>query len=192
MGKLYQPTTAEIAGLWTHKTPTSPGYAVFVKAEQLLANTNIAFKLHQGKLRVHDSHAKRPALLTGDTCTCTEFNELPFVMPQISHIAERRTIRHCSHTLAWAGYERILRNHYQTLRQYAPAPLQSTDDFRKGEHHLADLQAYLLFAEWLAGTPRLAASTAQIEQYATPQRAGRAAAQGTIIIQSQEEEIPPL
>ena len=187
MGKLYQPTATEIAGLWTHKTPMSPGYAMFVKAEQLLANTNIAFKMHQGKLRVHDAHAHRPALLTGSTCTCTEFNELPFVLPQIGN---RRTIKHCAHTLAWAGYERILRKHYQTLRKYAPAPLQSTDDFRQGEHHLADIQAYLLFAEWLTGTPQLAISTAQIEkeriQYAMPQSAGRAAAQGTII---QQEEL---
>ena len=37
MGKLYQPTTVEISGLWAQKTPASPGYAMFVAAEKLLA-----------------------------------------------------------------------------------------------------------------------------------------------------------
>ena len=98
---LYQPTATEIAGLWAQKTPTSAGYPMFVAAEQMLANIDAAFTLRKGNIQVHDTHAKRAALLTNNatTCTCAEFNQVPFVPPQLS-IGPQRIVRHCRHTLA--------------------------------------------------------------------------------------------
>ena len=185
MGKLYQPTTAEISGLWAQKTPTSPGYAMFVAAEKMLTNIPGAFTMRQGNILVHDPHAKRPALLTNNaaTCTCAEFNQAPFVPPHIGLAPPPRIVRHCRHTLAWQGYTRILRRHYQVLRGHAPANLAATDRWKLGEHHPADMLAYLLFAEWLAGTPLLSRSSAQLAQeqalHQHPHAARRAAAQGT-------------
>jgi hypothetical protein len=181
MGKLYQPTTVEIAGLWAQKTPTSAGYQMFVAAEQLLANIDAAFTLRKGNILVYDAHAKRAALLTNNatTCTCAEFNQAPFVPPQ-------RIVRHCRHTLAWQGYARILRRHYQVLRGHTPGNLITTDRWKLGEHHPADVLAYLLFAEWLVGTPLLSRSRAKLaqeqalNQHPHAHAARRAAAQGTV------------
>ena len=188
MGKLYQPTTVEIAGLWAQKTPTSAGYPMFVAAEQLLANIDAAFALRKGNILVHDAHAKRAALLTNNatTCTCAEFNHAPFVPPHIGLTPPPRIVRHCRHTLAWQGYARILRRHYQVLRGHTPGNLITTDRWKLGEHHPADVLAYLLFAEWLAGTPLLSRSSAQLaqeqalNQHPHAHAARRAAAQGTV------------
>ena len=186
MGKLYQPTAAEISGLWAQKTPASPGYQMFVAAEKMLTSIDDAFILHKGNILVYDAHTKRAALVTnnGTTCTCVEFNQAPFVPPQLG-IGPQRIVRHCRHTLAWQGYARILRRHYQILRCYAPGNLITTDRWKLGEHHPADVLAYLLFAEWLAGTPLLSRSSAQLaqeqalHQHPHAHAARRAAAQGT-------------
>lgn len=181
---LYQPTATEIAGLWAQKMPASPGYAMFVAAEKLLANIPGAFTMRKGNILVHDAHAKRPALLTNNaaTCTCAEFNEAPFVPPHFG-LTPPRMVRHCLHTLAWQGYTRILRRHYQILRNDAPANLAATDRWMLGEHYPADMLAYLLFAEWLAGAPLLSLSSARLAkeqaQHQHPHAARLAAAQGT-------------
>ena len=185
MGKLYQPTAVEVAGLWAQKTPASPGYAMFVAAERLLVGTPDAFTMRKGNILVYDAYTKRPALLTNNAtaCTCVEFNQAPFVPPHIGLTPPPRIVRHCRHTLAWQGYARILRRHYQILRGHAPGNLITTDRWKLGEHHPADMLAYLLFAEWLAGTPLLSRSSAQLAQeqalHQHPHAARRAAAQGT-------------
>ena len=99
MGKLYQPTAAEISGLWAQKTPASPGYQMFVAAEKMLTSIDDAFILHKGNILVYDAHTKRAALVTnnGTTCTCVEFNQAPFVPPQLG-IGPQRIVRHCRHT----------------------------------------------------------------------------------------------
>ena len=158
---------------------------MFVAAEQLLANIDAAFALRKGNILVHDAHAKRAALLTNNatTCTCAEFNQAPFVPPHIGLTPPPRIVRHCRHTLAWQGYTRILRRHYQVLRGHTPGNLITTDRWKLGEHHPADMLAYLLFADWLAGTPLLSRSSAQLAEeqalHQHPHAARRAAAQGT-------------
>ena len=187
MVKLYQPTTVEIAGMWAQKTPTSAGYPMFVAAEQMLANIDAAFTLRKGNILVYDAHAKRAALVTNNatTCTCAEFNQVPFVPPGHS-LAPRRIVRHGRHPLAGRGPPRILRRHYQVLRGHTPGNLITTDRWKLGEHHPADVLAYLLFAEWLAGTPLLSRSSAQLaqeqalNQHPHAHAARRAAAQGTV------------
>jgi hypothetical protein len=157
---------------------------MFVAAEKLLANVASSFARRDGNLRVQDAHAKRSALLINNaaTCTCIEFNQAPFVPPHFG-LMPPRMVRHCAHTLAWSGYTRILRRHYQILRGNAPGSLAATDRWKLGEHHPADMLAYLLFAEWLAGTPLLSQSSAMLAQeqaqHKHPHAARHAAAQGT-------------
>lgn len=157
---------------------------MFVAAENLLANIAKNFVMRQGKLHVHDAHARRQALLTNNaaTCTCIEFNQTPFVPPHFG-LTPPRNVRHCTHTLAWQGYTRILRRHYQILRDHAPASLAATDHWKLGEHHPADVLAYMLFAEWLASTPMLRQSSALLAkeqaQHRHPHAARRAAALAT-------------
>ena len=166
---------------------------MFVAAEQLLTNVARAFMLRNGQLQVHDAQAKRAALLTHDAarCTCIEFNMTPFVPPYIG-LTPRQNVRHCTHTLAWQGYTRILRRHYQVLRGNAPGNLAAADRWKLGEHHPANTLAYILFADWLSSTPMLAQSKALLAkeqpQYRHPNAARRAAALATITQEIQTYE----
>ena len=154
---MYKPTAGEIADLWVRETKSIPLRDAIAQARALLAEEKPFIWRSQTLYSI--TLPKRTATIItneGESCTCNQFHYDGVVLPLIK-------TQHCHHTLAWAGYTRILRAHYQLLRGHFPET-KLADKWMNGEHHPPSIEAYINLSAWMEAHPaQVTASRARLE-----------------------------